>query len=215
MPIISQTARYSCLILRSFSVYWLLFSLRIWSNVIAAVIRYQHVLKSVTVHQESKRKLIAIYVLLGFVASSSSYLVHFYRVEYDPFKGVCERINFAARDFSQNRLILVRCIVILLVPSAFLFPIGTVIWLYRNILRILCEFNAPALVVAEIEDLLLREGYFLLLLTAPAHVLWLIEFMHCKEEVLLGNSFANGLALISGSYCVLNPLFHLINSKRK
>lgn len=105
-----------------------------------------------------------------------------YYAEYDFEWSFCGNIFDFEGELLPNRFILVRYLYIVSITLNYLLPVTATIWFYSEVLESLREFEAPTVVVEAVERLILLDGYLLLWLSAPIHMLELIQLMHWKEE---------------------------------
>lgn len=152
-------------------------------------------------------------LLAALISAIIAALAMVYYAEYDFEWSFCGNIFDFEGELLPNRFILVRYLYIVSITLNYLLPVTATIWFYSEVLESLREFEAPTVVVEAVERLILLDGYLLLWLSAPIHMLELIQLMHWKEELPHGNVYVKVLTMIAGAYCIMHPICRLVLNK--
>ncbi|EUB56698.1 Elongator complex protein 2 [Echinococcus granulosus] len=209
-----KQTEFTCLLVTSFSQFWFFFSLRAWSNIATASYHHRRILfSSNEENYQVKWRTCLTLLLAALISAIIAALAMVYYAEYDFEWSFCGNIFDFEGELLPNRFILVRYLYIVSITLNYLLPVTATIWFYSEVLESLREFEAPTVVVEAVERLILLDGYLLLWLSAPIHMLELIQLMHWKEELPHGNVYVKVLTMIAGAYCIMHPICRLVLNK--
>lgn len=207
---ISRSTQGGCLLLTSFGLFWFVFSLRAWCNLYLAIYHYHRVLSPSLSDRKIKWHAYVASLLIAIISSLTSTLAAVYYFEYDLNYHYCGSVFDFESEIQPDRFILIRYLYIMNIALNYLLPISAVIWFYAELLESLIEYEAPSRVICRTREFILLDGYLLLWLCAPIHLLELIQIMHWRIEIPYGRIYTKLLTMTGASYSILYPIIHLI-----